>query len=124
MALFPTFETPDDTGITGYIHLAFAALFLTTLVYFSLFLFTKTDPDKQPTEEKIKRNMVYKFCGYTMLCCIVLIPIYFLLPESATSYIKPYQPVFWFEAVAVTAFGISWLTKGEAILADKNHGYK
>ena len=27
-------------------------------------------------------------------------------------------PVYWLEAIAVVAFGISWLIKGEFILAD------
>jgi hypothetical protein len=29
-------------------------------------------------------------------------------------------PVFWLESVAVVAFGVSWLVKGETIL--KDHG--
>ncbi len=28
------------------------------------------------------------------------------------------EPLFWFEAAAVVAFGVSWLTKGEAFLKD------
>ena len=121
MALFPT--TPDnpasgDARFIGYIHFAFAALFLLTLIYFSLFLFTKTD-QSQPATRKLQRNKVYKVCGYTMSLCIVLIVIYYLLPGEVASPIEVYKPVFWLEAIAVVAFGISWLTKGETLLKDK-----
>jgi len=30
------------------------------------------------------------------------------------------NPVFWLEAAALVAFGVSWLVKGEALLADKD----
>jgi hypothetical protein len=29
------------------------------------------------------------------------------------------KPVFWLESIAVVAFGISWLVKGEAIFKDQ-----
>jgi hypothetical protein len=32
---------------------------------------------------------------------------------------EAYKPGYWLEALAVLAFGISWFTKGEAILKDK-----
>ncbi len=122
MALFPT--TPDnpasgDARFIGYIHFAFAALFFLTLIYFSLFLFTKTDPSRPATRRKLHRNKVYKVCGYTMSLCIVLIVIYYLLPDEVASAMEVYKLVFWLEAIAVVAFGISWLTKGEAILMDE-----
>ena len=119
-ALFPTHQTPDDNDVSGYIHLAFAGLFFITLIYFSLFLFTKTDPEGTPTRRKLQRNKVYKVCGYIMSFCILLVGIYFLLPSEVVSPINVYDPIFWLEAVAVVAFGISWLTKGEAILKDVN----
>jgi len=33
--------------------------------------------------------------------------------------LERYAPIFWLEGIAVIAFGVSWLTKGEAILKDK-----
>jgi hypothetical protein len=117
-ALFPV--APDnpasgDARFIGYIHFAFAALFFLTLIYFSLFLFTKTDQSRPATRKKLQRNKVYKVCGYTMSICIVLIGIYFLLPDEVRSPIEIYNLVFWLEAIAVVAFGISWLTKGDTI---------
>jgi hypothetical protein len=48
-----------------------------------------------------------------------LMGIYHFLPDSAVAYFEAYKPVYWLETLAILAFGISWLTKGEAILGDK-----
>ena len=116
-ALVPAHETPEHTDIFGYIHIAFAGLFFITLIYFSLVLFPKTGPEP-PTSKKLQRNKVYKAAGYIMIACIVLIVVYYFLPEDIASIIEAYQPVFWLESIAIIAFGISWLTKGQAILQD------
>ncbi|MCH7496510.1 MAG: DUF998 domain-containing protein [Candidatus Marinimicrobia bacterium] len=121
LALFPTtLDNPAEGAATfiGNIHFAFAALFLICLVYFSLVLFTKTDPEKTPSPRKLQRNMVYRVCGYIMSLCILLIAIYFLILDGPESPLAAYQPVFWLEAIAVMVFGISWLTKGEVIWKD------
>jgi protein-S-isoprenylcysteine O-methyltransferase Ste14 len=123
VALFPM--TPEEGTVTsiariiGSVHLILATLFFLTLIYFSLFLFTKTDPEKTPTRGKVKRNKVYKVCGYTMGICIALIAIDLLLPSGMTSFLEKYNPIYWLETIAVLAFGISWLTKSEAILKDE-----
>jgi len=124
LALFPTRPagvTSSGDIIIGYVHLAFAILFFSTLICFSLFLFTKTDPDpkKIPTKRKQQRNKIYKVCGYVMGFCILLIAIYFFLPNTIALLFVRYNPVYWLEALAIFAFGISWFTKGEAILKDK-----
>jgi hypothetical protein len=121
VALFPT--TPNGivtsgARLTGYVHLAFAALFFLTLTYFSLVLFTKTDPNKSPSKRKLQRNKVYKVCGYTMGFCILLMFVYTFLPSEMESFIEKYKPAYWLEALAILAFGVSWFTKGEAILKD------
>jgi hypothetical protein len=121
LSLFPT--TPDGSvstvaNIIGGVHLVFAALFFLTLIYFSFFLFTKTNPKDQPTTEKLKRNMVYKASAYIMLVCILLIAIFQLLPENAALIFKAYEPVFWLESVSILAFGLSWFVKGGTILGD------
>jgi len=33
--------------------------------------------------------------------------------------LQNFKPVFWLEALSVVSFGVSWLTKGEAILGDE-----
>ncbi len=122
VALFPT--TPDRAtvgglDIVGYVHLAFATLFFVTLIYFSLRLFTQTHKDRQPTRKKLQRNRVYKACGYVMSVCILLIIVYALLPNDMALQVAKIMPIFWLEAIAIIAFGVSWLTKGEALLGDE-----
>jgi hypothetical protein len=121
VSLFPT--APDCGScnynhIASYLHGIFAGLLFLTLSYFSLVLFTKTDARRTPTPRKLQRNRVYRACGYTMLVCILVVPPIQLIPGIAAA-IDKYDPVFWLEAIAIVAFGISWLTKGEAILSDQ-----
>jgi hypothetical protein len=120
VALFPTTPPVNATSAQvtiGYLHFAFAAAFFLTLAYFCLKLFRKTDPSKPMTARKRQRNQVYTTCGYLILGCIAALLVYGLF--LAKSGIKNLDPVFWLETAAVLAFGISWLTKGEAILKDE-----
>jgi hypothetical protein len=121
LSLFPTSPDISSTPIADFIggvHLTFAALFFITLIYFSLFLFTKTNLNNRSTPEKLKRNMIYKICAYIMSACIILIAIYHFLPEDTASLFKAYNPVFWLEALAILSFGLSWFVKGGTILKD------
>jgi hypothetical protein len=120
VAFFPTQpETnalPGDK-LLGAIHLTCAALLFLTLAYFSLCLFRKTDPTTPPTPQKLRRNAVYSICGYTILASILFIVIFKATLEHTV--LQNFKPVFWLEALAVVSFGVSWLTKGEAILGDE-----
>jgi hypothetical protein len=113
VALFPT---TSEIGAFRVLHLVFAALLFLTLAYFSLFLFTKSKEGVPITSKKKKRNSVYKACGVTMLACIGLIAIYSAFLEETS--LAQYRPVFWLEALALWAFGFSWVTKGEMLLKD------
>lgn len=120
VALFPT--TPSQNAplraqIIGDVHLTFAALLFLTLAFFSIVLFTKTDPSQTPTRQKLQRNIVYRVFGYTIIASILLIAVVQLTPVG--SLVGRLDPVFWLESTAVVAFGVSWLTKGEAILKDQ-----
>jgi len=122
MSLFrtaPDGATSGRVDIIGVFHWIFAALLFLTLIYFSLFLFTKTHADRAPTKQKLRRNKVFRTCGYAMTICIGLIGIHALLPDDAKSALDALHPVYWLEAIAVEAFGISWMTKGAAILKDE-----
>jgi hypothetical protein len=120
VALFPTTPdvgaTPQDKHI-GTLHLSFAALLFLTLAYFSLFLFTETASGKHPTPRKLQRNIVYRVCGYTILACILLMVVVAI--PAVKSLAERLTPVFWLESLAVVAFGVSWLVKGETILKDQ-----
>jgi hypothetical protein len=116
VALVPTTPVTANGYEYGPLHLAFAAAFFLVLSYFCLVLFRKTDPTKPPTPQKLKRNKVYAACGYTMLACITLVAV--LKLTALGRELAAYAPVFWLESVAILAFGLSWFTKGEAILKD------
>jgi len=120
-ALFPTTPINPSTinKIVGTAHWIFALSFFLILAYFSLFLFTKTNPNKTPTYRKLKRNNVYLICGSTILISIALIAfVKVVLPSNLEQILGAYKPIFWLESILVITFGISWLTKGEAILGD------
>lgn len=110
----PAEPSPVEKWIGALHHFSAACLFL-TLAYFSLVLFRKKAP--QPTVQKLQRNNVYLGCGAIILACIAAIVLIKLLADG--SRIMRFSPVFWLEALAIVAFGFSWLTKGEAILADE-----
>lgn len=112
----PKLPTPQQVEI-GKAHWTLAALLFVTLGCFSLFLFTKTDPNKTPTPQKRKRNLVYRVCGIIIFASILLIPVVTYKPIKDN--VQALHPVFWLESLAVEAFGISWLTKGETILKDE-----
>jgi archaellum biogenesis protein FlaJ (TadC family) len=108
------------SAATNAIHYASAAVFFLTLAYVSLVLFTKVHPSGKKedlTKQKVKRNRVYRACGITILVCIGLLLLVDALPKD--SAILNIDPVFWIEAIALLAFGFSWLIKGEVALRDK-----
>lgn len=104
----------SGSGFERAVHYTSAAGLFLALAYFSLFLFTKTSGF--PTPQKLLRNHVYRTCGVTMLGCILMIALYQL--ALAGSPVDRLNPVFWLESLALWAFGISWLVKGEAVLQD------
>ncbi|NND44791.1 MAG: DUF998 domain-containing protein [Xanthomonadales bacterium] len=118
IAVFPVAPAGANAAqeALGNLHFASALVFFLTLAYFSLVLFTKSDPSVPPTPRKLQRNRIYRICGWTILACLAAIA---LVWNFASVPIKQLQPVFWLESVAVIAFGVSWLTKGEAFLPDR-----
>jgi hypothetical protein len=126
VALFPTTppptpDIPNPETVIGTFHYIFAAGFFLTLSYFCLFLFVKTNTTGKPamTPRKVQRNVIYRVCGGVMLACIVLMAIYNFAGGDKTS-LASLNPTYWLETIAILAFGVSWLTKGEAILKDES----
>jgi hypothetical protein len=119
VALFPTGSctaSGQQSVFISRVHWSCAALLFLTLAYFCLALFTQSGGN--PTRQKLKRNIVYRVCGYAILTCIALIAAVNLLP-NINSLVEALHPVFWLESGAVIAFGVAWLTKGEMILKDQ-----
>lgn len=115
VALFPT---TSSIKWVHYMHFVFAICLFTVFIVFSIYLFRKTKKGTVPTDEKKKRNKLYLFCGIVMILCIAGLAISMWLMEDLCSRAKL---VFWGEATALFAFGISWLTKAEWLyLKDKS----
>lgn len=91
-----------DNQVSNVLHCGFAVVFFLLLAYNSLFLFTKSDGEITP--RKKARNIIFRVCGVGMVASFALL----LIPNWS---IKT-----WFtEMVALTFFGISFLTKANVI---------
>ncbi|MGH3469686.1 MAG: DUF998 domain-containing protein [Thermocrispum sp.] len=113
-AVFPIASDPADGAeeAVGVVHVVLAAVLFLTFAYFCLVEFRKTGV-LPPTPRKLQRNQVYLVTGAIILGCLVLVVVVELL-----GVLGQLRPVLWLEAIATVAFGVAWLTKGEAILGD------
>lgn len=121
VAFFPTTDPSDPVPshfakAIGTVHLISAALLFLTLAYFCLFLFRKTSALRKPTRHKLMRNKVYSLCGWTIIGCIVVMVS--LNITAVSNFLAPMNTLFPFETLALLAFGLAWLTKGNGFLAD------
>lgn len=125
ICLFPCAPFPDENGIlrdnngivgtfqldmtVSYtIHMMCAFAFFGLLAFNSLFLFTKTSGEM--TENKKKRNIIFRVCGVGMVGSFLML-------------LLPIPNIIWIvETIALAFFGISWLTKANCypwLFADK-----
>ena len=124
VALFPTSPVcnPLSNELTvGMFHYVFVAGYFLTLSYISIFLFTKTHVGAEATRtpKKLQRNNVYIVCGVLMILSLAAIGLNKLLNMHVDLCKETSCTVFLLESIAVLAFGVSWLTKGELILKDE-----
>jgi hypothetical protein len=89
--------------ISGWIHNICAIAFFALLSYNCLFLFVKSSGDM--TENKKKRNLIYKVCGIGMICAMLALVVILLFDI--------YAGVWTVEAIALIFFGIAFLTKAD-----------
>lgn len=115
VALFPTTSKNYTVHV---MHFVFALLLFATFIFFSLYLFRKTSGVKTVTRQKVYRNRVYVTCGIIMIVCIIGIALASLGLLGAAA--AKYKIVFWLEAIALSAFGFSWIVKGELLWKDAN----
>lgn len=106
-------------------HLVFAALFFICISILCLKYFPKTDKTSNRNADgsltaKGKRNMMYTVCGWIMLGCVVLLVLYFLIP-AFSKMMGAFPFIFAMETVAIEAFGIAWITKGETLWHEGEH---
>lgn len=103
------FHLPSN--ISNIIHCTCAVAFFGLLAYNSTFLFTKSSGEM--TKRKKIRNIIYRVCGYGMILSFLLM----LIPNRVW-----YNKTWFTEMLALTFFGISWLTKANCypfLAADK-----
>lgn len=89
-----------DQSVSNTIHCIAAVIFFALLAYNSFFLFTKSSGDM--TEKKKIRNIIYRVCGVGMLASFLIL----LLPDFRIK-------VWLMETLALTFFGVSFLTKAD-----------
>lgn len=122
VAFCPTTRPGDASPTTlanslGWAHECFAAAMFLVLSYFCFFLFRQTSAAGQPTARKLQRNTVYMGCGWTIVgCMIVMSSLHIPFVSRLLSHVNA---LLIFESISLEAFGLAWLTKGEAILQDE-----
>ena len=103
-------ECYSNHGPLGF-HIYVVAAFFLIISYLTIFRFPK--PSRPYiTKQKRSRNKIYRICGVVMVVMLIAI--------VAFKAINKDQSIFWPETIAIVAFGIAWLVKGQAILKDKD----
>ena len=104
------FQLSVDTS--HVLHSVFASVLFLAFAVNIFFLFTLGNSN---TEQKKRRNLVYRICGVVIFafCVIQAVEIAFF-----KSYIPQWFPLTWLnEFVMLEAFAVAWLVKVEAIAA-------
>lgn len=111
--------TYELAPIVGSLHVISAIIFFLFLAYFSAYVFTREVKDVhrkngELLESKSKRNKYYIWCARVIIVCLVLIGLYFAYDHFIGEFAlwDRLNLTFVFEAIALWAFGFSWLVKG------------
>jgi hypothetical protein len=104
----------------NYLHFGSAAILFLCFAYFCFIIFQKSDHIIKTEEDEIKknnRNKIYTICGILILFSIIMIAIFsFIFNDFANKNFINY--IFYFECVALWAFGFSWIIKGSELFKD------
>jgi hypothetical protein len=111
VALFPT-TAPEGLSAPPWwnpalrtVHYISAVILFLSFILFAVWLFRKSNvPKGQRPLEKRWRDVVCLWCGLLMIGSVLW----------AASSVITHAPIFIPEAIAIIAFAISWLVKGEA----------
>lgn len=108
------------TDLSPVLHYTSALIFFSSLAAFCLVKFSRT---ASPA-----RRRVYKTCGYIILASMVATAVCVVFKRwiggDGREFVLQYKLIFWFEAIGVWAFALSWLVKGRADLALVRLGQK
>lgn len=112
VAFFPTgapnaLPNPDWwTPTSRVVHYASATVLFTSFILFSIWLFRKSsipERSRRPLDKQ-RRDTVSLICGIVMIAAVLW----------TASSILTHSAIFVPEAIAIIAFAVSWLVKGEA----------
>lgn len=102
VAMYPFTRPPWWADWMKWIHYGSAFLLFGCLIFYSLILFPMTKGREDA--DKKKRNLVYRICGWGMVVAMAWVL------AAGLSHASIFVP----ESLALTLFGVSWLTKGRA----------
>ena len=117
------FQAPILAWIQAeWIHYVSALFMFSFLAWFAVRIFTRVDPrhrlpGNQLTKRKSMRNTIYYFTGSMIILCILALFVSFVLNlfpslDMDERWDKA-NLTFWFEAIALVSFGLSWMVKGQ-----------
>jgi hypothetical protein len=110
---------PDciSSGLTihpDWFHYGSAAILFLCLSLFCIVLFTRGDRAPDGRILWTPRNRFYAGCGTVILLSMVaMAPVALVGPALHTRLTEAHY-LFWWESLAIAAFGLSWLRKGHA----------
>jgi len=107
VAFFPTVEQ-GPLGITGTIHYISAMALFLTLATYSLFLFSRQQPDTSGRQF----TTLHRICGLAMIAAVLGIVVFFLFFRSG--HPDSFVPLG-LETAALWAFGVSWFAEGREL---------
>jgi hypothetical protein len=98
-------------NITDVFHIIGGLAFFGMLFWIIEFQFTKTS---EFTEQKLKRNVLYKICGWMICFGIIFGGAMWFFGSGIMKYAMMIG-----EIIALEAFGVAWFVKGKTLLQDK-----
>lgn len=102
----------SDANWLGWLHYSFAGILFISFSILAINVFTiGQNDDPSLPKSWMNENNIYRFCGYSILLFIAMIPI-----SSGLNFFE--DSTLLFEALSLFAFGTAWLIKGR-ILGDK-----
>jgi len=118
LVVFPADCTNCSTTISGQIHFISGAVLFLILTYFCLMPFQKGTRGMEG--KRARRSLIYRFCGWTMLACIV--GLFFANILLSAAEINEWRLTYYGETIALIAFGIAWIVSGKTsrLIADED----
>lgn len=99
--------------VTPILHYVSALVFFSCLAIFCFYKFARTACSG--------RRKIYLACGWTIIGGLVATAVAVIFKRfiggTGREIVLDYKLIFWFEAIGIWAFGLSWLVKGKADLA-------